>query len=95
MGNPKAPKPPKTLNPGFGSRVYKAQGSKPYKPYKPKPVHLNHEPPADPNLDIPNLWKFRKPKRSLLQQPGPKKFKLFRIDLIYKAKKFKVLPLAI
>ena len=32
---------------------------------------------------------------SLLQQPGPKKFKLFRIDLIYNAKKFKVLPLAI
>ena len=32
---------------------------------------------------------------SLLQQPGPNKFKLFRIDLIYKAKKFKVLPLPI
>ena len=31
---------------------------------------------------------------SLPQQPGPKKFKLFRIDLIYKAKKLKVLPLA-
>ena len=27
---------------------------------------------------------------SLLQQPGPKKFKLFKIELIYKAKKFKV-----
>ena len=32
---------------------------------------------------------------SLLQQPGPKKFKLFQMDLIYKARKFKVLPLAI
>ena len=32
---------------------------------------------------------------SLRQQPGPEKFNLFRIDLIYKAKKFKVLPLAI
>ena len=32
---------------------------------------------------------------SLLQQPGAEKFKLFRIDIIYKAKKFKVLPLAI
>ena len=27
---------------------------------------------------------------SLLQQPGPQKFKLFKIELIYKAKKFKV-----
>ena len=27
---------------------------------------------------------------SLLQQPGPKKFKLSQIELIYKAKKFKV-----
>ena len=27
---------------------------------------------------------------SLLQQPGPKKFKLSKIELIYKAKKFKV-----
>ena len=27
---------------------------------------------------------------SLLQQPGPKKFKLSKIDLLYKAKKFKV-----
>ena len=27
---------------------------------------------------------------SLLQQPGPKKFKLYKIELIYKAKKFKV-----
>ena len=31
---------------------------------------------------------------SLLQQPGPKKFKLFRIDLKYKAKTFKVLQLS-
>ena len=30
----------------------------------------------------------------ILQKPGPNKFKLLRIDLIYKAKKFKVLPLA-
>ena len=34
-------------------------------------------------------------RNSLLQQPGPKKFKLFRIGPVYKAKKFKVLPLAI
>ena len=27
---------------------------------------------------------------SLLQQPGPNKFKLSKIELIYKAKKFKV-----
>ena len=27
---------------------------------------------------------------SLLQQPGPKKFNLYKIELIYKAKKFKV-----
>ena len=32
---------------------------------------------------------------SLLEQPGPQKFKLFRLDRIYKARKFKVLPLAI
>ena len=29
---------------------------------------------------------------SLLQQPGPKKFKLCKVELIYKAKKFKVPP---
>ena len=29
---------------------------------------------------------------SLLQQPGPKKFKLAKIELIYTAKKFKVPP---
>ena len=32
---------------------------------------------------------------SLLQQSGPKKFKLFKIELIYKAKKFKVSPFTI
>ena len=32
---------------------------------------------------------------SLLQQPGPKKFKLSKIELIYKAKKFKVSPFTI
>ena len=32
---------------------------------------------------------------SLLQQPGPKKLKLSKIDLIHKAKKFKVPPLTI
>ena len=32
---------------------------------------------------------------SHLQEPGQKKFKLFKIDLIYRDKKFKVLPLAI
>ena len=32
---------------------------------------------------------------SLLQQPGPKKFKLSKIELIYKAKKFKVPPFVI
>ena len=31
---------------------------------------------------------------SLLQQPGPRKFQLFRIGLISKAKKIKVIPLA-
>ena len=31
---------------------------------------------------------------SLLQQPGPKKLKLSKIELIYKAKKFRVLPFA-
>ena len=31
----------------------------------------------------------------LLQQPGPKKFKLSKIEPIYKAKKFKVPPFAI
>ena len=35
------------------------------------------------------------PLLNLLQQPGPKKFKLFKKDVIYKAKKFKVPPLAI
>ena len=30
---------------------------------------------------------------SLLQQLGPKKFKLFRVDLIYQAEKFKVSPI--
>ena len=32
---------------------------------------------------------------SLLQQPGPKKFKLFKIELICKAKKFQVPPFTI
>ena len=32
---------------------------------------------------------------SLLQQPGPKKFKLSKIELIYKVKKFKVRPFTI
>ena len=32
---------------------------------------------------------------SLLQQPGPKKFKLSKIQLIYKGKKFKVPPFTI
>ena len=32
---------------------------------------------------------------SLLQQPGPKKFKLSKIELIYKAEKFKVTPFTI
>ena len=32
---------------------------------------------------------------SRLQQTGPKKFKLSNIELIYKAKKFKVPPFAI
>ena len=32
---------------------------------------------------------------SLLQQPGPKNFKLSKIELIYKAKKFKVRPFTI
>ena len=32
---------------------------------------------------------------SLLQQPGPKKFNLSKIELIYKAKKFKVSPFTI
>ena len=32
---------------------------------------------------------------SLLQQPGPQKFKLSKIELIYKAKKFKVPPFTI
>ena len=32
---------------------------------------------------------------SLLQQPGPKKFKLSKIELIYKAKKFKVPPFTV
>ena len=32
---------------------------------------------------------------SLLQQPGPKQFKLSKIELIYKAKKFKVPPFTI
>ena len=32
---------------------------------------------------------------SLLQQPGLKKFKLSKMELIYKAKKFKVPPFAI
>ena len=32
---------------------------------------------------------------SLLQQPGPKKFKLSNIELIHKAKKFKVPPFTI
>ena len=32
---------------------------------------------------------------SLLQQPGPKKFKLSKTELIYKAKKFKVPPFTI
>ena len=32
---------------------------------------------------------------SLLQQPGPKKFKLSKIELIYKLKKFKVPPFTI
>ena len=39
----------------------------------------------------------RKPagsNNSLLQPPGPKKFKFFGIDLLSKAKKFKVLLLA-
>ena len=37
-----------------------------------------------------------KPKYfSLLQQPGPKKFKLFKIELIYRAKKFRVPPFTI
>ena len=27
---------------------------------------------------------------SLLQQPGPKKFQLFKTELVYKAQKFKV-----
>ena len=35
------------------------------------------------------------PLNSLLQQPGPKKFKLFKIELIYKAEKFKVPPFTI
>ena len=32
---------------------------------------------------------------SLLQQPGPQKYKLSQIELIYKAKKFKVPPFTI
>ena len=32
---------------------------------------------------------------SLLQEPGPKKFKLFKIELIYKAKKFEVPPFTV
>ena len=32
---------------------------------------------------------------ALLQQPGPKKFKLSEIELIYKAKKFKVPPFTV
>ena len=35
------------------------------------------------------------PGPSLLQQPGPKKFKLSKIELLYKAKKFKVPPFTI
>ena len=34
-------------------------------------------------------------KNSLLQQPGPKKFKLSKIELTYRAKKFKVPPFTI
>ena len=43
------------------------------------------------------VWGARdeSPYCSLLQQPGPKKFKLSKIELIYKAKKFKVPPLTI
>ena len=37
------------------------------------------------------VWEFY----SLLQQPGPKKFKLSKIELIYKARKFKVPPFTI
>ena len=33
---------------------------------------------------------MRNHQNSLLQQPGPQKFKLSKIELIYKAKKFKV-----
>ena len=35
------------------------------------------------------------PPHSLLQQPGPKKFELSKIELIYKAKRFKVPPFTI
>ena len=38
------------------------------------------------------VWKLQ---TSLLQQPGPKKFKLSKIEQIYKAKKFKVPPFTI
>ena len=42
------------------------------------------------------LKKFdSKSQYPLLQQLGPKKLKLFKIELIYKAKKFKVPPFTI
>ena len=41
------------------------------------------------------LLQFANTGSSLLQQPGPKKFKLSKIEPIYKAKKFKVPPFTI
>ena len=44
---------------------------------------------------LPAFKELHKETISLLQQPGPQKFKLSKIELIYKAKKFKVPPFTI
>ena len=41
------------------------------------------------------IWISKGSDISLLQQPGPKKFKLSKIELKTRAKKFKVPPFAI
>ena len=51
----------------------------------------NHTSSLNPKPQIHNTTN-KDIKDTLLQQPGPKKFKLSKIELKYKAKKFKVLP---
>ena len=47
------------------------------------------------SLRIGNIERIHYATTSRLQQPGPKKFKVSKIELIYKAKKFKVPPFTI